>query len=261
MTHYITYSATDIGTVREKNQDTIGVMVNTHPEINAALGVVCDGVGGLQEGEYASSSTYSKFIEWFQYEFPQLIGEDNFEELLKNRWMKLVENHNSFLYNYSAEYQKKLGTTLTAILLFRNRFYTIQIGDSRAYEVSEQLKQLTEDQSLVAQEVRQGILTKEQAKYDSRQNILLQSIGYSKHIMPEFTSGEMLEGAGYLICSDGFYHHVSEEELTDCLYRADVSSTENIKKGLDYLIEMVKQRGERDNISAAFIRGVVGNFC
>lgn len=254
MANYITYSATDIGTVREKNQDTIGVLVNIHQDINAALGIVCDGVGGLQEGEYASVTTYARFVEWFQYEFCQLIWEKNFEELLKNRWLKLVENHNRYLFEYALSNNTKLGTTLTAILLFRNKYYTIQVGDSRAYVITDEVEQLTEDQSLVAKEVRDGIITKEQAKNDPRQNILLQSIGYSKNITPDFNSGFMKPGASYVICSDGFYHHVEEKEFVQYLYNPQENDTSKIKERIDYIIDSIKKRGERDNISVAFIK-------
>lgn len=254
MSNYVTYSATDIGTVREKNQDTIGVLINTHPDVDAALGVVCDGVGGLKEGEYASATTYAKFVEWFQYEFCQLIWEEDFEELLRNRWIKLVENHNRYLFEYALGNNTKLGTTLTAILLFRNRYYTIQVGDSRAYEITDRLEQLTEDQSLVAREVREGILTKEQAKYDPRQNILLQSIGYSKNIVPDFKCGDMRAGASYIICSDGFYHHVSDEEFTGYLHQPNEYDTSKTKLRVDSMIDAVKQRGERDNISVALLK-------
>ena len=254
MTNYVTYSATDIGTVRDKNQDTIGVLVNTHPDINAALGVVCDGVGGLQEGEYASATTYAKFVNWFQYEFCQLIWEEDFEKLLRNRWLKLVENHNRYLFEYALSNNTKLGTTLTAILLFRDKYYTIQVGDSRAYEITDRLEQLTEDQSLVAKEMREGILTKEQAKHDPRQNILLQSIGYSKNIIPDFKCGLMRTGASYIICSDGFYHHVRDEEFTGYLHEPHEYDVSKVKFRVDNMIETIKQRGERDNISVAFLK-------
>ena len=73
MQTYITYSASDIGCVRKENQDTIGVMYNMHPSCSALLAVVCDGVGGLTAGKYASDTTYRKFVEWFQYEFVQIV--------------------------------------------------------------------------------------------------------------------------------------------------------------------------------------------
>lgn len=253
---FITYSATDIGSVREKNQDSIGIIVNTHPMLSAALGIVCDGVGGLQEGEYASATTYNRFIDWFQYELPQMVGEDDFEAVLEKRWMKIVENHNQYLYQYALKKGVKLGTTLTAILLFGSRYFTIQVGDSRAYQITEKLEQLTEDQSLVAREVRQGLLTKEEAKHETRQNILLQSIGYSKHIAPEFRSGNIVDNASYLICSDGFYHHITEEEMI-VNFRGEVfGNVQLIKERTDAFIEFVKQRGEKDNISVALIKYV-----
>ncbi len=250
---FYTYSATDIGTTRAKNQDTIGVAVNVHPDLNAALAIICDGVGGLTDGEYASQSTYTRFLEWFQYEFPQLIEDPDFDMVLQNRWTKLVENQNRYLYQYATDRQVQLGTTLTALLLFRGKHYTIQVGDSRAYQVSGRLLQLTEDQSLVAREVRQGILTKEEARHDPRQNILLQSIGYMKHIRPDFKMGYIEPGAGYLICSDGFYHHIEDAEMIMALSQGRIYDTARIRDRIDQMINLVKSRGEKDNISVAFI--------
>lgn len=250
---FYTYSATDIGTTRAKNQDTIGVAVNVHPDLNAALAIICDGVGGLTDGEYASQSTYTRFLEWFQYEFPQLIEDPDFDMVLQNRWTKLVENQNRYLYQYATDQQVQLGTTLTALLLFRGKHYTIQVGDSRAYQVSGRLLQLTEDQSLVAREVRQGILTKEEARHDPRQNILLQSIGYMKHIRPDFKMGYIEPGAGYLICSDGFYHHIEDAEMIMALSQGRIYDTARIRDRIDQMINLVKSRGEKDNISVAFI--------
>lgn len=250
---FYTYSATDIGTTRAKNQDTIGVAVNVHPDLNAALAIICDGVGGLTDGEYASQSTYTRFLEWFQYEFPQLIEDPDFDMVLQNRWTKLVENQNRYLYQYATDRQVQLGTTLTALLLFRGKHYTIQVGDSRAYQVSGRLLQLTEDQSLVAREVRQGILTKEEARHDPRQNILLQSIGYMKHIRPDFKMGYIEPGAGYLICSDGFYHHIEDAEMIMALSQGRIYDTAWIRDRIDQMINLVKSRGEKDNISVAFI--------
>lgn len=251
---FITYSATDVGTVKSMNQDSIGVIVNTHPNLNAALGVVCDGVGGLQEGEYASATTYKRFMDWFQYELPQLVQEERFESILKKRWCKLVENHNQYLYEYANGKQVRLGTTLTALLLFQGRYYTMQVGDSRAYQISSTIKQLTEDQSLVALEVRKGILTKEQARFDPRRNVLLQSIGYARHVGPDFRSGDMQEEAGYLICSDGFYHCVEETEMVANFYSDKMTTTELLKDRTDRLLELVKKRGETDNISVAVMK-------
>lgn len=251
---FITYSATDVGTVKETNQDSVGIIVNAHPDLDAALGIVCDGVGGLQEGEYASSTTYKKFMDWFQYEMPQLIHEDDFDLVLQNRWSKLIYNHNQYLYEYAQNKNAKMGTTLTVILLFHEQYYAMQVGDSRAYEITERLSQLTQDQSLVAREVLQGRLTIEEARIDSRRNILLQSIGYSKNVEPVFTRGPLTRGACYLLCSDGFYHCIAEREMVGGYHNYNIQNNEHLKAITDFLVETVKKRGETDNISVAVIK-------
>ncbi len=252
MQTYITYSASDIGSVRTENQDTIGVLYNMHPDYSALLAVACDGVGGLDAGKYASETTYRKFVEWFQYEFVQIAKDDEFEELLEKRWIKLVENHNLTLYKIAQSNEIKLGTTLTALLLFQGRYYTIQVGDSRAYKISQTVQQLTEDQTLIAHKVRIGQMTKEEAKNAPGQNVILQSVGYKKHIEPIFSCGEIYEKDDFMVCSDGFYHHVEDYELLNC--HLGEASVVELKRNLDTLIENVKQRGETDNISVAYLK-------
>ena len=255
MQTYITYSASDIGCVRKENQDTIGVLYNMHPSCSALLAVVCDGVGGLTAGKYASDTTYRKFVEWFQYEFVQIAQEEHFEKILQTRWMKLVENHNRFLYETAKANEIQLGTTLTALLLYEGKYYTIQVGDTRAYKVSDELIQLTEDQTLIAYKVRTGQLSKEEAKTAPGQNVILQSVGYKKHIEPIFSSGVIYEQDDFLICSDGFYHYVTDREIYDCHYGEN--SVVELKQKLDEMIETVKQRGETDNISVAYLKAKI----
>lgn len=256
MGKFITYSATDIGIEKAVNQDCVGIIVNTHPQLTAALGIICDGVGGLQDGEYASATTYKRFIDWFQYELPQLIYEEDFDSVLQNRWMKLIYNHNQYLYEYAKKKGVRMGTTLTALLLYDGKYYTAQVGDSRAYEIAQKCVQLTEDQSFVAREVRQGRLTKDEAKVDARRNILLQSIGYSKNVEPVFTTGNLVEGVCYLLSSDGFYHCVEEDELINGYHSYSMESVEDMKNVTDYFVNIVKERGETDNISVAVMKYV-----
>lgn len=84
------------------------------------------------------------------------------------------------------------------------KYFIAQSGDFRAYEIGDEIKQITEDQSFVAREIKRGSMTKEQALIDPRRNVLLQCIGASKTVGPAFYEGEVKEPKGFILCSGGF---------------------------------------------------------
>ena len=99
-----------------------------------------------------------------------------------------------------------MGTTVTAMILTGGYYYIVNVGDSRAYEICSNLQVLTRDQTVVAREVEQGLLTLEQAETDPRRSVLLQCIGASDVVYPDFFLGEVKKDAVYMLCSDGFRH-------------------------------------------------------
>ena len=135
-----------------------------------------------------------------------------------------------------------------------NQYFIIQVGDSRAYMINSSVNQLTEDQSLVAQEVRNGNLTKEAARFDPRKNVLLQSVGYARKVAPDFYYGNIMEDSVFLICSDGFYHWVEEYEMKQFLTPGNIFHVQELKQTADLMINSVKERGETDNISVGLLK-------
>ena len=141
-------------------------------------------------------------------------------------------------------------------MLTEQRYYIINVGDSGIYEITDCTKQLTEDQTVVAREVKYGRLTPEQAKRDPRKSVLLQCVGATKNVDPDFFFGTPVAGAVYLLCSDGFRHEISDDEMCR-FFSASINTTPDLMAGhIRELIEINKQRGEKDNISAALIRTV-----
>ena len=164
--------------------------------------------------------------------------------------------YNQKIKAYGSQCGVSLGTTLTAILLTDSRYYIINVGDSGIYEITDCTKQLTEDQTVVAREVKYGRLTPEQAKRDPRKSVLLQCVGATKNVDPDFFFGTPVAGAVYLLCSDGFRHEISDDEMCR-FFSASINTTPDLMAGhIRELIEINKQRGEKDNISAALIRTV-----
>lgn len=251
---FIIQALTDIGNVKETNQDSMSVKKLGTCQGNMAFAVLCDGMGGLSKGEVASAAVVKAFERWIQEDFPVLVQAPLQESVLKSQWENVLWEQNQAIQSYSRKIGCSMGTTAVVMLLSQGRYYIMNVGDSRAYEIGSGLCQLTEDQTVVAQEVREGILTKEQAKTDSRRSILLQCIGASENIFPAMYCGEVKKDAVYFLCSDGFHHEITEQEIAYYLQPAVLCDAQTMEKNGRYLISLDKQRQERDNISLVTVR-------
>lgn len=252
---YIISASTDVGIRRETNQDSMIVTKAKTPIGNVAFAVMCDGMGGLSRGEVASASMIQAFSEWFHMEFPKLAHKPLEDFEIRRQWNEIVNQKNEELLEYGRQNNIKLGTTAVALLLTSERYYIMNVGDSRAYEICGMVQQLTEDQTLVEREVREGILTLEEARYDSRRNVLLQCVGGSSQaVYPEMYFGETKQNAVYLLCSDGFVHEIDSVEMFSYLNPDVLMDKKTMQENAHYLIELLKQRKETDNISVVLIR-------
>ena len=140
------------------------------------------------------------------------------------------------------------------LLLFQNRYYITNVGDTRAYLAAGQLRQITKDHTVVAREIERGSMTQEQARLDPRRNVLLQCVGASPVIDPDFFSGEARPGSLFLLCSDGFRHEITEQEIFSRLNPAILRNENDMRAGAVSLVELNKQRQEQDNISIALVK-------
>lgn len=266
--HYTVAAQTDAGIAKSVNQDSLTVKVANMPYGEAAMAVLCDGMGGLEQGEVASAVVVRAYEQWFLKELPLAIsrsGGSPAPSLIEKSWAKIANDCNERLLDYGRDRKTTMGTTLTALLLFEGSYYIEHVGDCRAYRMSDSLmERLTQDQTYVAREVALGHMTPEQAKNDSRRNVLLQCIGTVKHVEPDFICGEYRAGDSFLLCSDGFRHELSEREMYDYCHLAvcdmdwSVSCRQENSRvmagQLRYLIEQNKARMEKDNISAVFLK-------
>ena len=140
------------------------------------------------------------------------------------------------------------------MLITQNRYYVLNVGDSRAYEISDRVKQITADQTFVAREIALGNMTEEQAKHDERRNVLLQCVGASDEVYPDMFFGETHGNAVYMLCSDGFRHEISADEIFEKLNPDVLLDEYMMNVNAEGLIELNKARKERDNISVALTR-------
>jgi serine/threonine protein phosphatase PrpC len=130
----------------------------------------------------------------------------------------------------------------------------MNVGDTRAYEITDGVKVLTKDHTVVAREVELGNLTPQEAKNDSRRNVLLQCIGASMEVFPDMFVGKTKLNAVYMLCSDGFRNEITENEMYEHLNPDIMIDADGMKDNMYNLIELNKQRQEKDNISVISIR-------
>ena len=130
----------------------------------------------------------------------------------------------------------------------------MNVGDTRAYEIANGIRVLTKDQTVVAREVERGNLTPEQAAVDPRRSVLLQCIGASDEVYPDLFFGDTQLNAVYMLCSDGFRHEITEGEIYNYLNPNVMLDADGMQNNMRALIDLNKQRQERDNITVVSIR-------
>lgn len=252
--NFIISANTDIGLVKSTNQDSLTSMVLNTPIGRMAFAVLCDGMGGLDKGEVASASVVNAFRNWAIHTLPQLCNAPLEDSVIRAQWEAIVTEQNRTIKAYGARQGVRLGTTVVAVLLTQTRYFILNVGDSRAYELTTGMRQITNDQTFVAREVAMGHMTAEEAERDSRRSVLLQCVGASDEVYPDMFFGDVQENAVYMLCSDGFRHEITPEEIYSKLQPGVLFDDYAMQQHSISLIELNKQRQERDNISVALIR-------
>lgn len=251
---YFGSAVTDIGIKKQTNQDSVCLKIaNTVDRKSVVMAIVCDGMGGLEKGELASATVIRRLSEWFHNEFP--IRMENFSwAQVSIEWSNLVKRMNYEILNYGKTIKMNLGTTLTAMLIVENEYMIVHVGDSRVYKIDDEIQQVTEDQTFIAREIKNGNMTPEEASKDKRRNMLLQCIGASKNVEPEIIFGKVTVGEVYMLCSDGFRHKISEEEIFNEFHSESVQTISELEMKEKHLIAIIKARQEKDNISVVVIK-------
>ncbi len=252
--NYIIQASTDIGIKKDTNQDSYCAKLISTSLGKMVFAVLCDGMGGLEKGELASATVVNAFDKWTENRLPNICAHGITYQEISDDWNKLICEYNEKIKSYGHSRGIRLGTTVTAILLTQEKYYIVNVGDTRAYEISDTLRLLTKDQTLVAREVELGNLSVDQMEKDPRRSVLLQCVGASDVIYPDFYSGDTQQSTVYMLCSDGFRHEINEAEIYGRLRPELMLDTDSMKENMDGLIELNKQRQEKDNITVVSIK-------
>ena len=230
-----TFSKTDIGMIREVNQDYVFVSETPIGNLPNLL-VVADGMGGHKAGDFAS-----KFV------VQQLTRElaesqaDGPEEVI--RAAILSANHQLIEKAKSDPQLEGTGTTLVVATVMEHTLYFANIGDSRLYILNEEIKQLSKDHSYVQEMVRLGGIHPEEAKYHPDKNIITRAIGAKEQVQIDFFEYRLRKGDIILMCTDGLSNMVEDEEM-HCI----VTGARDVVEAVERLIERANRNGGNDNI-------------
>lgn len=238
------WGMTDPGCVRAQNQDTYVIEKLAR---GAVLCVVCDGMGGAKSGNVASSLAAEVFVQELRRSYRGQTDKENLEQLLD----KAVKLANYTVYDQARqrpEYEG-MGTTLVAVLIKGKQATVVNVGDSRLYRINEEIKQVTEDHSLVQVMLRRGELTREQAKNFPGRNYITRAIGTEPSIECDFFHLDMKKGECLLLCSDGLSNLLDAQEML-----FEVVHGAKMDHCCQRLRDIAINRGAPDNVTSVLVQ-------
>ena len=236
------YGLTDIGAVRDSNQDSFAVSIDGGQPVWA---VVCDGMGGANGGYFASSTAVGVFSHCLDINFESLKPKQ-----IENVLCEAVRSANSSIYKTACEQSglEGMGTTLVAALISDDTAYLVNVGDSRAYHIVENsISQITVDHSVVQHLVSLGQITKEEAREHPDKNMITRAVGVKGKVESDFFSLKLKKNSVILLCTDGLTNFVSDEEI------CSIVSGENPEEEMKTLVNLALSRGGSDNITVVII--------
>src|SRR5437867_4180027 len=208
---------TDVGRVRTNNEDNFGF------DIREGIFVVCDGMGGRAAGERASQIAVETVLGYFQHDLhgadTQILGK-TFESVSQraNALNRAIQLANQAIHEEAARnpIYSGMGSTIVAVLVDGNLFSLANVGDSRVYVIrGEAIQQLTNDHSLVMEQVRRGLITLEEAENSAIQNVIVRALGSEESVEPDLENHEFTPGDILLLCSDGLSRYVKESTVME----------------------------------------------
>ena len=253
----ISCGITDIGRKRQRNEDSY--LVND----KLKLYIVADGMGGHAGGEFASKiavSTVEEIVKgedrikagiptqtYLDQKTPETSGDEVSEQ---NRLRDAITRAGSMIVRRAHEEPelKGMGTTATVMLLLSDKAFIAHVGDSRAYCVRNKvITQITEDHSLVHEQLKSGLITEEEARTHQLKNIITRSVGVQEEVEIDTVVWKLEAGDTYLLCSDGLSNMVQDFEMEEIINQFTA------EKAAQALVEAANKRGGEDNITLILV--------
>src|SRR5947209_14386967 len=236
---------TDVGRKREHNEDNMAFVIPKDSLVMASKGalfIVADGMGGHAAGEVASEIAVDTVSNMYYQEDSNDVAVS---------LLRAIRRANASIHQRAAEnlLRTGMGTTCVAAVLRGNMAYIANVGDSRAYLLrGTHVKQISQDHSWVAEQVRAGLLTEEQARTHAQRNVITRCLGTQAEVDVDVFPEELHEGDSLVLCTDGLSGLVSDEELQRIVEQFVP------QESVYHLVERANENGGPDNITAIVVR-------
>ena len=237
-----TWAITDVGLVRKENQDTYRIARN------GGVCVVCDGMGGAAGGRIASTLAAETYVA----ELDKVLKPDMTPEQLREASSYAVAMANQAVENRAMEDAElsNMGTTLVSAIAYEGGAVVTNIGDSRAYYITEAgITRITKDPSLVESMVDHGDITADEARHHPNRNLITRALGRDTNAACDGYIRPMEKGDYILLCTDGLVNTVTDQELLFEIIHGQGEDT-----CLSRLMEIAKSQGAPDNVTAVLMR-------
>ena len=240
------YAKSDIGKVREMNQDYYYIS-DSLSEVQ--LYMLADGMGGYKGGEIASKLAIQCAKNYIETNFKQITKDkDSIIQLVGSS----MEYANMIVYEKSKEDKELegMGTTLEICLIYNNKVYIGHIGDSRIYRIRKEfIRKLTQDHSYVQKLLKDGTITPEEAEHHPKKNMLMKALGCNAFIEPDVMVKGFLKDDILVISSDGLTNLVKQEDIFKIVKK-------NFEQAPKELVNLANDNGRYDNITVVVIKNI-----
>jgi serine/threonine protein phosphatase PrpC len=239
------YGATDIGKKRDGNEDCYLLM----PELNIYM--VADGMGGHNAGEVASLSAVKRLAEYFTAECVLKMNGNHGSIEAEMMYAVMAAHERVMEMSKNGRGYRGMGCTIAVSFIHDRILHTCHVGDSRVYVInSSNITQITRDHSTVAELVRIGEMTREEARHSPLRGEITQALGAITSIKPEYNRTYALNKDDVvLLCSDGLWEMLSDDEI-----QSIVAEKQDMKRACKELIHRANAAGGNDNITAVLVR-------
>lgn len=237
--------STDIGAVRQSNQDSCECGLFSK---DSAWAIVCDGMGGANGGNIASSVAVGKMKEVIENGFNENMTSDNIRCLMLNAVAQA--NDEVFAMSQQQEELRGMGTTVVLMIATKGLLHVAHAGDSRAYlKNKDGLSQITVDHSYVQDLVNMGQITQDEARVHPKRNIITRVLGVRAELNCDYTAVDFSPGDMAIACSDGLSNYVNEALLLEYMekYGRDGKNLAN------QLVQFAVKSGGSDNVTVAVV--------
>lgn len=233
---------TDIGLRREENQDAVRCEYFGHN----ILAVVCDGMGGERAGKEASTIAIEEFFQRFSADYKESLTDEEIRKLL----ISSISAANSVIYT-RARFDFKnfgMGTTCVAAFVNSKTAFIANVGDSRAYLITDTgLFKVTTDHNVAAVLYEQGKITEEEMEVHPQKHMLVRAVGVEKTVLTDTFMLDYEDKISLLLCSDGLSGYCSDDEIYSVIINSAFDDV------AEQLIKLALSKGGRDNVTVAVI--------